>query len=330
MKIVFLQNATRLKQMFTAESIRKLSELGTLVIRDSGKDATHQEQKQMLVNADIAVTSWGCSQLNLDMITQSPKLSMVFHAGGSIKPVFEQELFDKGIRIASNARILGIGVAETALGMTISSLKNLWQVSKDVSNGGWNENYNQIRELYNIKIGVIGAGFAGRHYIKLMKNFDVNVLLYDPYVDAQKASELGAIKVELNELLKQADVVSIHAPSIPETNHMFCHKTFELMKDNAILINTARGSLIDENDLYEHMVRGKLQYACIDVTDPEPPAPNHPLRSLPNVIFSPHLAGLTNNGLERIGKNVVAQIQSFCEGTPVDGEITANMLTHIA
>ena len=85
------------------------------------------------------------------------------------------------MRTAGNARVLGRGVAETALGLTIASLKNLWQVSRDIANGGWNEHFGQIRELFDLKIGVIGAGFAGRHYIKLMQNFDVEVLLYDPY-----------------------------------------------------------------------------------------------------------------------------------------------------
>ena len=169
-----------------------------------------------------------------------------------------------------------------------------------------------------------------RDSIKLMQNFDVEVLLYDPYVDATKAAEMGAVKMELEPLLKQADVVSIHAPSIPETNHMFRAETLALMKDNAILINTARGSLLNEKDLYEHMSKGKLQYACIDVTDPEPPEADNPLRGLPNVIFSPHLAGLTNNGLGRIGKGVVEQIMAYAAGAPVDGEVTEDMLKHMA
>lgn len=330
MKIVFLQNTIRLRQMFTADALEKLRGLGEVVTRDSEEDATPDEVKRLLVNADIAVTSWGCPLLNRELTAGSPKLGFVAHAGGSVKAVFDPELYGLGMRTAGNARVLGRGVAETALGLTIASLKNLWQVSRDIANGGWNEHFGQIRELFDLKIGVIGAGFAGRHYIKLMQNFDVEVLLYDPYVDATKAAEMGAVKMELEPLLKQADVVSIHAPSIPETNHMFRAETLALMKDNAILINTARGSLLNEKDLYEHMSKGKLQYACIDVTDPEPPEADNPLRGLPNVIFSPHLAGLTNNGLGRIGKGVVEQIMAYVAGAPVDGEVTEDMLKHMA
>lgn len=330
MKIVFIQGANSRRRMFTPEDMAKLHALGEVITRDAEVNPTPEDARQLLVDADIVVTSWGCPQLTCAMTQDSPNLGLVVHAGGTVKPIFHSELFEKGIRIAANARVLGVGVAETTLGLTIASLKNLWQVSKDVANGGWDEHYGEIRELYNLKIGVVGAGYAGRHYMKLLRNFDVEVLLYDPYVDAREAAGLGAVQMGLEELLEQADVVSIHAPSIPETYHMFRAETFAMMKPNAILINTARGSLLDERALHEQMCQGKFQYACIDVTDPEPPAKDHPLRSVPNAILTPHLAGLTNNGLGRIGKNVVSQIESYLAGEPVDGEITKSQLAHMA
>ena len=134
----------------------------------------------------------------------------------------------------------------------------------------------------------------------------------------------------LEELLRMSDVVSIHAPSIAQTHHMFCKQTLAMMKKYAILINTARGSLIDEQALYEHMAAGNLQYACLDVTDPEPPRKDHPLRSLPNVIMTPHLAGLAGNGLYRIGRNVVAQVKAYLNNEPINGEVFAQELSHIA
>lgn len=330
MKIVFLQNEVWLHRMFGQNDLDCLGKLGEVVVRDQRTEADDEEIKRLLVNADVAVTCWGCHRLNNELVQNSPALRLVIHAGGSVKPVFASELFDRGIRIAANADPLGIGVAETALGLTIASVKDLWQVCADVAQGGWDEHYDQIREMYELKIGVIGAGCAGRHYMKLLRNFDVTVMLYDPYVSSEDAGKMGARKMELEELLKQADVVSVHAPSIPETYHMLSASTLGMMKDDAILINTARGSLLDENALYEHMSRGKLKYACLDVTDPEPPAVDHPLRSLPNVIMSPHLAGLTNNGLRRIGKSVVNQILAFAAGQPIDGEIQADMLKRMA
>ncbi|MPN45673.1 Glyoxylate/hydroxypyruvate reductase B [bioreactor metagenome] len=146
----------------------------------------------------------------------------------------------------------------------------------------------------------------------------------------EKIQSLGARKVELDELLKTSDIVSIHAPSIKETYKMINEHTLSLMKKDAVLINTARGSLIDENALYNHMKAGNLKYACLDVTDPEPPAVNNPLRSLPNVILTPHLAGLVNYGKRKIGIHVCEEIKKYLEDRPMDCEVTEKMLATMA
>lgn len=208
-------------------------------------------------------------------------------------------------------------------------LHNMWNLSKNTRQGKWSEDKDKVREVYGVTIGVISAGRAGAHYIKLMKNFDVRILLYDPFVSEEKAAELGADKVELDELLKQSDVVSIHAPSIPETYHMLNGDRLAIMKDNAVLINTARGSIIDEQALVAELEKGRL-FACIDVTDPEPPAEEHPFRSLPNVVLTPHIAGAVNNGLYRIGKYVVSEIQAYIEGEKMDGEVLEYKLGSLA
>ena len=182
----------------------------------------------------------------------------------------------------------------------------------------------------DIKIGVIGGGWAGKHYIKLLRNFYVDVLLYDPFISAEAAKALGAEKVELETLLKEADIVSIHAPSIPSTYHMINADSLKLMKKDAVLINTARGTIIDEAALYEHMKNGGLKYACIDVFDPEPPAKDNPLLTLDNVIVTPHLAGLARNGLKRIGTFVCEELTHFLNGETVRGEVTREMLARMA
>lgn len=190
------------------------------------------------------------------------------HAAGSVKPIVSDELWEKGIRVTGSPKPLGEGVAETALGLSITASKNVYWLSKNIAAGGWEEGKDNIRELFDITVGVVGAGWAGKHYIRLMRNFGVDILMYDPFISAEKAAELGAEKAEFEDLLKRSDIVSIHAPSIPETYHMFNAETLKLMKKDAVLVNTARGSLIDEAALYDHMKAGNLKYACLDVTDP--------------------------------------------------------------
>ena len=220
--------------------------------------------------------------------------------------------------------------AAGALGFTLSASKNFYALNTSVKNGGWEQGKENITELFDIKIGVIGGGWAGKHYIKLLRNFYVDVLLYDPFISAEAAKALGAEKVELETLLKEADIVSIHAPSIPSTYHMINADSLKLMKKDAVLINTARGTIIDEAALYEHMKNGGLKYACIDVFDPEPPAKDNPLLTLDNVIVTPHLAGLARNGLKRIGTFVCEELTHFLNGETVRGEVTREMLARMA
>ena len=163
-----------------------------------------------------------------------------------------------------------------------------------------------------------------------MNNFGVEVLVYDPYITEERAAALGAKKAELKDLLNKSDIVSIHAPNIPATNNMFNAETLTWMKKDAVLINTARGAVIDEKALYEHMAAGNLKYACLDVFNPEPPAVDNPLRTLKNVILTPHLAGLASNGQLRIGAHSVEEIHRFLNGERLECEVTKDMLATIA
>jgi phosphoglycerate dehydrogenase-like enzyme len=327
--IVFLLNAKLRNNIFKQEDIDALSRIGSIVFNTDEEGPDADRAKEFIRDANIAITSWGCPRLDRDILQHAPDLELIVHAAGTVKGIVSDEVWRRKIRVSSCAYPLGIGVAETALEFTITALKNMWNLARNTREGKWAEGRDKVREVYGVTIGVIGAGRAGRHYIKLMKNFDVDILLYDPTVDEQQAQEMGVKKVELEELLTKSDVVSIHAPSIPETYHMINKETLALMKDNAILINTARGSLIDEGALVEELKKGRL-FACIDVTDPEPPAEDHPFRSLPNVILTPHIAGAVNNGLYRIGKYAVKEIQAYVKGEKMDGEVFENKLSILA
>jgi phosphoglycerate dehydrogenase-like enzyme len=329
-KIALLLNKKSRDNIFSEESLKELSKIGELSFKgdiDFKKDM--QDISDLVKDANIIITSWGSPKIGKEILDAAPNLELVIHGAGSVKGIVSQELWDKDVRVSGSAAALGKGVAETALGFTIASLKQMWQLSQSLKGGGWSEGYDKIKELYDVTIGVVGAGFAGAHYIKLMQNFEIEVLLYDPFVSEERAKEMGAEKVELEELLKRSDVISIHAPSVPETNKMFNKNTLKLMKDDAILINTARGTIIDENDLLEELKKGRL-FACLDVTDPEPPAKDHPFRSLPNVIMTPHLAGLTNKGKRRIGKFVVDELKKYLNGKPMVGEYKESKLNIMA
>ena len=154
--------------------------------------------------------------------------------------------------------------------------------------------------MYKKNIGIIAASHVGRNAIRLLQQFDVNVLLYDPYCTAAKAKKLGATKVTLSQLLKKSDVVSINAPKTDETYHMMGAKQFRMMKDDAILINTARGPVVNTAALVRALREGWIAAAALDVTDPEPLLPDHPLLTLPNCIVVPHIASATVTAREQM------------------------------
>ncbi|GBG11513.1 hypothetical protein PAT3040_06335 [Paenibacillus agaridevorans] len=289
---------------------------------------TIEQTKQQIAGADIAITSWGSRPLTEEVLAYAPDLKAVLHAAGTVKPIVTPAIWERGIRVSNATEALGKGVAETALGVTIASLKDMWRLSQHTRNGAWGDR-GRVKELFNVTIGVVGAGKAGSHYIQLLQNFEVRVLLYDPIITHEEAVKLGAAKVELDQLLAESDAISIHAPSLPATHHMFNRDTLAKLKDNCILINTARGSIIDESALVGELRKGRL-FACLDVTDPEPPVEDHPFRELPNVVLLPHIAGAVNNGLYRLGAFIVNDIERFLKQGKMRGEISSEQLNVLA
>lgn len=328
-KIVMLQDVEYTERIFTPEHMKQIQRHGSLCINPLKGTPTPDEVAELIEGANIAITSWDCPLLEAAILDRCPELKLIAHAAGTVKPIMSPDVISRGIRVCSANEALARGVAETTLGLTIVSLKNIWQLARNTREGEWNKQRELVRELYEVTVGVIGAGLSGRHYIRLLQQFEVQVLVYDPFLSDLEIKELGAVKVELDQLLQQSDVVSIHAPSIPETNHLMNERTLRLMKDDAILINTARGSLIDEEALVAELRKGRL-WACLDVTQPEPPDVHHPFRSLPNVTLIPHIAGATNNGLHRLGSFIAREVDLFIQGSPLMGEVKLSQLHMMA
>ncbi|RKN83915.1 hydroxyacid dehydrogenase [Paenibacillus ginsengarvi] len=327
--IAVLPDPVTQKRIFGEMQWKQLEAIGTVVRNDLDGYPTPETLARFIRGADYAITSWGCSKLTTDILQQAPNLKAVFHAAGTVKGIVTPELWQRGIRVSSGNGPLGRGVAETALGLTIASLKNMWRLTQTTREGGWNAGKERISELYQITIGVIGAGKAGRHYMELLRCFEVSIVVYDPVLTTEQAKALGVTKLELDELLRLSDVVSIHAPSIPETYKMLNAAKFALMKDDAILINTARGSIVDEEALIKELQQGRL-FACLDVTDPEPPAADSPLRSLPNCILTPHIAGAVNNGVRRLGQFAIDELSRMLSGGSLEGEVKEEQLAVLA
>lgn len=319
-------------RMFSQQAWDALESFANVVHHPGQDPANKQELIEVLRDADACITSWDVACLDADVVAAAPKLKAMAHMGSSVKRFVSDAFWQRGIHLTSAGVALACSVAETTLGLMIVGQKRIWPLGQHVRRGGWRDSPDWdkwfSRELYRKNVGIIGASNVGRYVIELLKPFGANILLYDPFVSAEEAKALGAVKVEFDDLLTRSDVVSLHAPANKHTHQMLNAKGLALMKDDALLINTGRGSLIDEQALIEELRKGRF-FAFLDVTDPEPPAADSPLRSLENVVVTPHIAGCIEN-CNQMGELAVDELRRFFAGEPPVYQITPEMFERIS
>lgn len=319
-------------RMFSPEAWTALESFAEVIHHPGDEPAEKEELISALENADGCLTSWGVAQLDADVLAAAPKLKAMAHMGSSVKRFVSEAFWEREIHLTSAGITLAKTVAETTLGLMLVGQKRIWPLGEHVREGGWRDSPVWDRwyskELFRKKVGIIGASNVGRHVIKLLEPFDTTILVYDPYLDEKEAANLGVIKMELNELLEQADIVSLHTPANKETYQILNAEGLKLMKDDALLINTARGTLIEEQALIKELNQGRF-FAFLDVTDPEPPDLGSPLRKLPNVVVTPHIAGCIDN-CNQMGELAVEELRRFFNGEPSIYQITKEILERIA
>lgn len=319
-------------RMFSQRAWDALDAFAEVVHHDSEEPAQKDDLITLLADADACITSWEVAQLDADVMAAAPNLKAMAHMGSSVGRFISDAFWERGVHLTSAGIALARSVAETTVGLMLVGQKQIWPLGQHIRAGGWRDSpvwdrwYS--RELFRKTVGIIGASNVGRHVIKLLVPYDATILLYDPFVDADGAAEMGVTKVELNELLERSDVVSLHAPANKATYQMLNAEGLALMKDDALLINTGRGSLIDEQALIAELQKGRF-FAFLDVTDPEPPALDSPLRSLPNVVVTPHIAGCIDN-CNHMGELSVEELRRFFAGESAIYQITYEMFTRLA
>jgi phosphoglycerate dehydrogenase-like enzyme len=325
MKILFHMPRATLERCFVERDLLRLHPRHEVILpaQDFGH---HRDWAAHARDAVAVVTGWGTPHISDEMLAQAPMLQVLVHSAGSTKTLLPREFWDRRIRLGTANEALGVGVAETTISLMVAGLKAFFPLREVTREGSWLPKDRAphgfpIREMYGSTIGLIGASKVGRHVIRLLKQFEVQILVSDPHLEADEAAALDVEPVDLETLLRRSDVVSLHAPALPETRHMLSHDQFRAMKDKAIFINTARGMIVDEDALITELKTGRI-FAFIDVTNPEPPAADHPFRTLPNCVLFPHVAGAISNGCFRQGRSVVDQLLEFASGQTMHGEVT--------
>ncbi|MFJ4680475.1 MULTISPECIES: hydroxyacid dehydrogenase [unclassified Kitasatospora] len=267
-------------------------------------------------SVELLVTSWGCPPLDAAALDRLPALAAVVHAAGSVKHHVTEACWERGLRVSSAAAANAVPVAEYTLAAMLFANKRVLEIGglyrEHRAALDWSAHFPGFGN-YRRTIGVVGASLVGRRVLELLRPFDFDVLVADPHLDPAGARALGARPAELDELLPLCDVVSLHAPALPETHHLLDTRRLALMRDGATLINTGRGSLVDTAALTAELRSGRL-HAVLDVTEPEVLPADSPLYTLPNVLLTPHIAGSLGGELLRITAGALDEVERYCAG----------------
>ncbi|MEU6057638.1 hydroxyacid dehydrogenase [Streptomyces sp. NPDC047097] len=285
-----------------------------------------------LAEAEVLLTCWGATPLTADVLDRAPRLRAVVHAAGSVKHHVTEACWERGIVVTSAAAANALPVAEYTLAVILLAGKRVGRAARRYAE--LRAGHDWLAELsdsgnYRRTVGIVGASRIGRRVIELLRPFDLEVLLYDPYLTDTEALALGAVRTGLDELCARSDVVSVHAPQLPATYRMIGARQLALMPDGATLVNTSRGSLVDESALLEHLAPGRLS-AVLDVTDPDVPPPGSPLYTLPNVLLTPHIAGSLGNELHRMADAALDELERYARGLPFADPVHPSELSRSA
>ena len=294
---------------FVEEAVKILEKHANVEVSERFYDVVPSEK----LRGCIAVIV-GDSLINETSLEEADRLRLVQKAGVGVNTIDINECAKRGIYVCNLPGVNAVDVAEYVIGAMISGLRDFPRMDRAARRAAWNERPRLIGErLTGKKVGIIGLGRIGREVVRLLKPFKVEVLVYDPYISEDLAEELDVRKADLETLLRKSDIVTIHAPLTEETRGLIGKEELDVMKPTAILINAARGSIVDEKALYQALREGKIRFAVIDVWAEEPLKPRNPLFELENVQLSIHTASWTRQAFQDImrlsAQNVIRVIK---------------------
>ena len=262
------------------------------------------DDKSQLPEADILLVR-SATKPNKEYIDSAPNLKLIIRGGVGIDNIDVEYAKTKNIVVKNTPAASSIAVAELVMTLMLAIQHNLVRAHNTTKNHEWIKKQLKGHELYKKTLGLIGIGRIAREVYKRADAFDMNIIACDPY-----ACYNACKQVEKQDLFKDSDIISLHVPANDETKGMINKETIATMKDGVIIINTARGKLINEQDLADALKSGKVKYAGLDVYESEPPE-GSPLLECDNVLLTPHLGAQTFENMDRITEIVVDIIREF-------------------
>ena len=287
--------------------LREEKELNLNIVVDTGN--SQEELIQKIADVDVLLVR-SATKVTREVIEAATKLKLIGRAGVGVDNIDLTAATERGIIVVNAPDGNTNSAAEHSIAMMTSLARHIPQAYNALKNGVWDRKSYVGVELKNKTLGVIGFGRIGTEVAHRAKGQRMNVMAYDPFLTEERAKELGVTKATVEEICQQADFITVHTPLLPETENLINKEKFDMMKPDVRIINCARGGIINEDDLYDAIVEGKVAGAALDVFVEEP-ATDHKLLTLPQVIATPHLGASTVEAQESVAVDVSNDIIKY-------------------
>jgi phosphoglycerate dehydrogenase-like enzyme len=324
---MLVMGESSLRTQFGDAELARLAAAATLGEPMAATELHSAAVRARLAEVEVLITSWGCPPLDSEVLRHAPRLRAALHAAGSVRGHVGQEVFDQGILVTTGADANAEPVARYTLAAIFWAVKRVPFLAADarLHRETWRNQHGHGELGRDPMIVLVGFSRVGRRVARLLQQVGVTkVLVVDPYADPAAVADTGAELVTLEEALPRADILSLHAPSLPETRHMIGTAELAALPSGATLINTARGALVDHAAL-EEACRAGL-HAILDVTEPEPLPSTSALYELPNVMLTPHVAGALGAETRLLAASALTELERYAAGLPPLDQVTAESL----
>lgn len=295
---------------FDKSLFEELKKIDSLEVHPTNK-VSQDELKALLPRVNGLIIR-SATTINEELLALAPNLKIVIRAGEGTDNIDKKLCASKGVKVANTPGANNNSAAEHAIALMMSVLRNTAMADKTMKDGKWEKNSLTGLELWKKKVGIVGFGRIGQIVAKRISGFEPEVLFFDPILEKSDMPHCKKAQ-SLEEIFKTCDIISIHTPLLPATKGMITRELMSMMKKEAILVNAARGGIVDEEALYDLLKEKKFRGAGFDVFATEPlPVPNK-LLELSNLTASPHLGASTEEAQFRVGEMAVFQIKEFFE-----------------